>query len=391
MDPTGQADKIFAALAGIAEDPLSYAEEWKRKTGRQVIAVLPMNFPSELIHAAGALPVVMQAERTAPTDGRSLLYEYYCGFTRSLVDQAATKKLGVFDAFLLVDHCVALLGAADAIRFELPDTPVHLAQYTASMDEPWTPPQVQGKVDELKGVLSEICGRSATDEGIIKSINAFNLNRKMLREIYDLRRSGEVPLTSRKIQVLVKSSMVMDIAEHNEHLAQLLPMLKAGSYTSNKPVKLHLSGHFCHAPHPELLDMIEDCGAVIVDDDLYTGYRYIATDVPTERDPIAALTRWYFDRNTNTPCSTRAQKNVDWEKYLSTSAQKSGAEGIIVLMAKFCEPHMLYYPELRKEFIAANIPHLLLETEHESPAIEMVKTRVEALIETIRLNKTKAA
>ena len=148
--------------------------------------------------------------------------------------------------------------------------------------------------------------------------------------------------------------------------------------------QLHLSGHFCHAPRPELLDMIEGCGAIVVDDDLYTGFRYISTDVPKDIDPIAALVAWYFDRNNNVPCATRAQKDVDWEVYLTQSLQRSGADGIIILMAKFCEPHMLYFPELRSELNRQKVPFLLIETEHEGLALEMLRTRVEALIERIR-------
>jgi benzoyl-CoA reductase/2-hydroxyglutaryl-CoA dehydratase subunit BcrC/BadD/HgdB len=178
--------------------------------------------------------------------------------------------------------------------------------------------------------------------------------------------------------------MVMDIEEHIQILTELVATLQAERTDRPALAKLHLSGHFCHAPRPELLDMIEGCGAVVVDDDLFTGFRYISTDVSEVGDPIDALTRWYFDRNTNVPCATRAQKTVDWENYLVQSLRKSGADGVIVLMAKFCEPHMLYYPELRKELNRHEIPHLLIETEHEGLAIESLRTRVEALLETIR-------
>src|SRR3546814_14605318 len=75
---------------------------------------------------------------------------------------------------------------------------------------------------------------------------------------------------------------------------------------------------------------------------------------------------------------------VDWEEYLTRSVHASGAEGVIILLAKFCEPHMLYYPELRKELMRSEIPHLLIETEHEGLALEMLRTRVEAPLETIR-------
>ncbi|MGE0231793.1 MAG: 2-hydroxyacyl-CoA dehydratase subunit D [Flavobacteriaceae bacterium] len=384
MASSQREDAIIQSLATIADNPDAYAKAWKQRTGGKVIGIMPMNFPGELVHAAGALPVVVQEDRSSITLGRSLLYEFYCGYTRSLVDQAATDKFGVFDAFLIVDHCVALLGAIDAMRFEIPGTPIYLAQFTASMDEPWSPPQVRGRIDELRGKLEEICGKRVADEDIFASIASYNRNRRLLRRIYDMRRSGDIRITSRQMQILVKSAMVMDVDEHSGKLEELIPLLEAQKAEASRLPKLHLSGNFCHAPHPELLDMIESCGVVVVDDDLYTGYRYIATDVPEDSDPAEALTRWYFDRNNNVPCSTRAQKSADWEGYLAKAVEKSGASGVIMLIAKFCEPHMLYYPELRKELRRREIPHLVIETEHEGLPLEMLKTRVEALVEHIK-------
>jgi bcr-type benzoyl-CoA reductase subunit C len=379
-----KAEEIVATLARIAEDPNAYAESWKRAHQRKVIGTFPMNFPAELVHAAGAMPVMVQESRAPITLGRSLIYEFYCGYTRSLTDQAATRQLDVFDAFFFVDHCVALLGAVDAMRFELPDKPIYLAQYTASMDEAWTPAEIRKKVEALRSELEEFCGTTISDDAVTSSIRTFNRNRQLLRRIYDLRRSGLIRITASQMQALVKSSMVMDVEEHTKILTELVEILEMERTDSPTLIRLHLSGHFCHAPRPELLDIFEECGAVVVDDDLFTGFRYISTDVPETGDPIGALTRWYFDRNTNVPCATRAQKTVDWETYLVRSLEKSGAEGVIVLMAKFCEPHMLYYPELRKELNRCKIPHLLIETEHEGLAVESLRTRVETFLELIR-------
>ncbi len=385
------AQDAIAVLTRIAQEPRAYAENWKRNHQRKVIGTFPMNFPVELVHAAGALPVVVQDDRAPITLGRTLMYEFYCGYARSLTDQAATRKLGVFDAFFLVDHCVALLGAVDAIRFELPEQAVFLAQYTASMDEAWTPPQVREKVQSLQSQLEELCGESISKEALARSIRLFNRNRQLLRQVYDLRRSGRTQITSAQMQMLVKSSMVMDIEEHTAMVSGLLASLQAQSDSNPALVRLHLSGHFCHGPRPELLDIIESCGAVVVDDDLFTGFRHISTDVAETGDPLDALTRWYFDRNNNVPCATRAQKNVDWESYLLQSLKNSGAAGVVILMAKFCEPHMLYYPELRKALLGSQVPHLLIETEHEGLPAESIRVRMEAFLEQIRRPANAAA
>lgn len=379
----------YDALAAAAADPVTYAESWKARTGRSVIGSFPMNFPSELTHATGALPVVIQESRTAITEGRSLLPEFYCGYTRSLADQAATGELDVFDAFVLADHCVQLLGAVDVIRWAKPQIPTHFAQFISSMDDPWSQGQVIDKIGSLRAEVEEIVGTTVTPEALAVSIRLFNENRRLLREFYELRRSGRVRITASQMQTLVKSSMVMDIEEHSALLRSILGALVPEEYAPDALVRIHLSGHFCAPPRPELLDVIEECGALVVNDDLYHGWRYISTDVPEDVDPFDALALWYLDRNISAPCGTRVQRNVDWDTYLIASLEDSASDGVITLMAKFCEPLMLYYPELKKALDGHDIPVLLIETEHEGLAEESIRTRVETFVERLRRNKTK--
>jgi len=378
-------------LTAIAEEPSRYAAEWKTAHNRKVIGTMPMNFPSDILHAAGALPVVVQESRQPITAGRGLLPEFYCGYTRSLADQAETGELDVFDAFLCVDHCISLLGAYDGIRFTLPDRPAPLTQFIASMDEPWSYSSISGRIDQLREQIEDYMGEPISPEALSASIRAFNANRRLLRGLYDLRRSGDARISPTDMQVLVKSSMVMDIEEHTAILRKAIDGLESEADTAPDRIPVHISGHFCHAPKPELLDLIEECGGIVVDDDLYTGFRYISTDVPEDGDPFDALARWYFARNVTVPDATRVQNDVDWDRYLLDSLEKSGAAAVIVLMVKFCEPHMLYYPELRKALDTSKVPNLLIETEHEGLPLEVIRTRLEAFFERIRRSPTPVA
>ena len=58
-------------MAEVAADPDAYALAWKQfHPGRKVAGVLPMNFPEELLHAAGFLPVVIQENSEPDSEGR---------------------------------------------------------------------------------------------------------------------------------------------------------------------------------------------------------------------------------------------------------------------------------------------------------------------------------
>lgn len=388
MDRVGT---IVNRLEAVCSDYIAYVKGWKERTGRMAVGVLPMNFPVELVQAAGALPVIIPESEEPITDGRNLIYEYYCAYSKSITDQAAKQSLALLDGIFAVDHCVALLGALDAMRFAMPERPVYLAQFPASMDEQASIDEVDKRMQELGAELEKLTDNAITPDAINEAIRLRNGSRQIVRRLFAQRRDGAINLSARLMQAIVQAGMVMDAAEYLEVMAELETALAEIPQTPDRKVKLHLSGHFCHAPRPELFDMIEQCGATVVDDDLYTGYRFVSTDVAETGDPMIALRDWYFQRNVNVPCSTRAQKTVDWESYLLKSLEKSGAEGVIILMAKFCEPHMLYYPELRKAFRAQGIPYLLIETEHEGLALEMLRTRVESLVELISKRGTAVA
>ena len=380
-----RTDPGRGARAGLqegADAPASDGGRWKERTGGRAIGVFPMNFPAEIAQAAGALPVVIQENREPDSLGRNLLAEFYCGYTRNLADQAAKGTLDIYDGFFQADHCIQLLGAVDVVRSEVPDKPVFFGQLPTSMSDAWARDRALSTMRSFVAEMGHFAGAPVTDAALADAIAVSNENRRLLREVYASRRAGNAALSSPEVQALVKSSMVMEKQEHTALLREVVAGFAAAPRDDR--VRLYLSGHLSHAPRPELLAAIEECGAIVVDDDLFTGGRYISTDVPEDGDPVEALAEWYLRRDAVAPCPTLVKHETDWEDRLVDAVEASGAQGVIVLMVRFCEPHMLYYPELRKRLNERDIPHLLIETEHEGLPVETVQTRVEALLERIR-------
>ena len=64
-------------------------------------------------------------------------------------------------------------------------------------------------------------------------------------------------------------------------------------------------------------------------------------------------------------------------------AQNCNAQGAVVLIAKYCEPHLFHYPFIKEALKGAGIPHLMLETEHELVSLEGMKTRLQAFMEML--------
>ena len=378
-------DTILKTFADAAANPNDTARAWKARTGGKVVGSFPMHFPAEVVHAAGALPIILQESDDPITVGHGSMYPFFCGYTRSVVDQASKGDFGYLDAIMFGDHCVQMLSAADIIRMRVPDIQVGFYQFIPALKDNWSFDNAERTLRRLIEGIEEELEVSIDEDKLRASIRIFNENRQLIRELYDLRRAGTVRISSLEMQYVVKSSMVMDKAEHTDLLRTLVAEIKAGRTGPRAGgVAVYLSGHLCQAPKLEVLKLIEDCGAVVVDDDLYHGGRYISLDAEETGDPVKALTHWYLDRNTVVPCPTRLDPETDWDGWLMNSVQKAGAQGLIVLLAKFCEPHYFFYPRIKKTFEAAGFPHLLLETEHETMAGGNMRVRVESFVEMIK-------
>lgn len=382
---------ILEKFAAVAADSLAYAKGWKSRTGRPVIGSFPMHFPLELAHAAGALPFIIQEADDPITDGEGAVFSFYCGYNRSVADQALKGRFRFLDAIMFSDHCVQLLGTADIVRWHEPDLPILFEQPVSSLDMAWARDETTAVYQILKKEVEELLDVTISNDALAASIRLYNRGRRLMRELYDLRIAGKAGLSASQMQHVIKSAMVMDREEHTGLLEQLLDTIRSAPVQQRVAMPVYLSGHLCQAPKLQLLDLIEDTGTIVVGDDIYHGYRFIASDVPETGDPVAALADWYIDKNAKVPCPTRADGDADWDDFLVRDVKRCGAQGILVLVAKFCEPHMYYYPEIADAFQAEGIPLLKLETEHDSMPMEAFKTRIETFVEVSRRKRTQAA
>jgi len=131
------------------------------------------------------------------------------------------------------------------------------------------------------------------------------------------------------------------------------------------------------------LNLFEEVGACIVDDDIYTGARYFAADVEiNNNNPLEAIVKRQLTMPV--PCPTRVDEAIDWGDYLINVVKNSKARGVIHLVVKYCQPHEMYYPYLSKRLSRAGIHDLKLEIDFENMSIASTKTRVQAFLETLK-------
>ena len=364
----------------VREDPYARAREEKAK-GRKVIGITPMHFPEELVHASGAYPVLLQESTEPVTIGWSHIFPYFCAFARSNVDSLVNGRLDFFDGIVVSDMCLQIRTAFGIMEMKHRVPVIHHWWPLEYNRDRWLESSV-ARLAQTKKAIEAITGTVITDDAMRTSIALYNRNRALLREVAAIRGAKPDVISPREMDALTVSSMVEPKEEQNERLEALIPELRAAPSKVETRPRIFLSGHLCHAPNPEILDLVEEAGAVVVGDDLYAGTRYYAAEIDPAMPPMEGLVTRYF--KPGVPCPTKCGPEMDWADYVVGQIAATGAQGFLSLMPKHCEPHMFYYPYLRKRLMEIGVPIVFIETEHENLQIESVRTRIQALVETVR-------
>ena len=75
---------ILEKFAQAAQNPYEHVRDWKRAHGVKVVGSFPMHFPAEVVHAAGALPVILQELPNPITSGGAAMFPFFCGYTHRI-------------------------------------------------------------------------------------------------------------------------------------------------------------------------------------------------------------------------------------------------------------------------------------------------------------------
>lgn len=373
--------KSLSEFRRISSDPYSAVRERKEKTGKRVVACFPMHLPEEIIHAAGMLPVVFWGSDEPITVGHSHLPPYNCGLSRSVVDDAIKGKLSFIDGMVFYDTCLQARALPFIIGRNARPGYMETVYLPPTLTNPVTRSYLVENLLKLKASLEEFGGKRISSEDLRQSILLYNQHRKLMERLYSLRRKSPGLLTAGDMVSIVQASLLVPKEEHNELLAGLLRDLESSVPSVDGRHRVFLSGNMCQAPPVDLLASIERAGLVVVDDDLYVGSRYFANPVSATGDSIEALADRFMKRSP--PCPTKSDWETDWTDYIAERAKRSKAKGVIVLLVKYCPPHLVYYPDVKRGLADRGIPEIMLETEHEVVSREQARTRLEAFVETL--------
>ncbi len=366
----------------IVDSRHQYAQEWKARTGGRVVGYFCTYVPEEVLYAAGTLPVrVMGSHEPQDITDRHIFPTMWCAYCRDCLAQGLQGRYHYLDGLVSAWCCQHIRQSYDSWLRHAPVEFSYQMYVPNSLYRPSARACVAAETRELARVVTEWTGQPISDEALERAVQVYNANRRLLRQLYELRQADTPPISGAEAMDVVMAGMVMDKAEHNRLLEETLAGLgEASAGPADDLPRLLLLGS--ENDDREIVGFVESLGARVVTDEHCNGTRYFWGEVTADGDLLSAIASRYVDRP---PCphkdvTSPQRRRLD---HVLELARLWRVQGAVIVQQKFCDPYRYEMPLLESTLRENGIPSLMLEVEFTLP-VGQWRTRVEAFLETLQ-------
>jgi benzoyl-CoA reductase subunit C len=373
--------KNLDEIREVVRDPYGYAKKYKTKTHKKIVGYFCSYAPEEIIWAAGALPFRIFGRKGNIHLADQHLQSYCCSLVRSVLEEALSGELNFLDGAIFPHTCDSIQRLSDIWRLNVPfgfhtDVVLPVKLNTDSARE-----YMVSVLRAFRADLEKKLGVTITDDALKASMALYDQLRSTLRKLYEIRAKRPDIISGSDVYHIVKAAVIMD----RERLLTLLSgVVKELKQKKPDGVKLDrkrvvISGGVCD--FPDIYRLIDKAGGSVVWDDLCTGMRSFEGDFDQTADPIEAIAGRYLDR---VVCPAKHSGLTSRADHLVRMVRERAAQGVIILLLKFCDPHAFDYPYLKNALDREGVPSLLLEVEDQLPPEGQLQTRFEAFLEMLQ-------
>jgi benzoyl-CoA reductase subunit C len=378
IDVEQPLSEVLAACREVVEDTdFPTVKRW-RERGGQVLGHFQVYFPEELAHAAGMLPVKVRGAQVERRDADSRFGSYICSILRTSLELAMSGRLEL-DMFVTHPICDAARNLAGIWGRNLP-TPAQILYLPQNANSGFAARYLAEEYRRVLGDIEAVTGRRVSDDALRSAVTVFNENRRLLRELYDIRRDTPWLLPVDEAYVLVALAGLVRREEHNALLGALLPRIRARDGRQQDRMRVVFEGGFCEQPPLDLLHAIAQF-VYVVDDDLLIGMRWILSDVDAGGDPVAALARAYLEQSSYSPVQHDLRKPK--EQMLLDRIRGARADAAIIAAAKMCEPGLDEQVAYAHALDAAHVPYFVTEFEEQMTGFDHLQIQLETFVENL--------
>ena len=368
---------LFSQVASSLINP--EVESWKANN-RQVIGYFCSSMPEEIITAAGMLPFRVRGTGSESTELADTYFSSInCTFCRHAFNMALKGEYEFLDGLVMFNSCDNVRRIYDHWTQQLSTPFTHFMTLPRKAE----PPQVEffrGELEILKECIETHFGVRITDDNLREAIQVHNRSRRLMRDLYELRKRDRPPITGTETLALPVAATAMPKARFNELLTDLLDELKDAEGKEGYRARLLVLGGVLD--DPRYMEVIESQGGLVVTDSLCFGTRNFWVDVDeSAEDPLLALAQYYVADRPSCPRTFGLHEGR--AEYLRKMIEDFGVQGVIFERLTFCDVWGFEAFPLSNDFAEWGVPVLSLDREYTLGAVGQLRTRVQAFLESL--------
>ncbi len=356
-------------------------------SGKKIIGYLSALGPVEIMTAAGVVPFRLKGNVSeAISKGDAFMETIVCPFVRNVFDAAVKGKFSFLDGMVLPHQCDSIDRTNEVWSYNLNLPYWHYLNLPHVTDNP----SVEFTKELYRvfiGTLEKLTGQKITDEAIAKAVEAHNENRRLMRDLYALRKMNPPLISGAEVMKVLVAAMSLPVEESSALIkAVTKEVSKRDAKTDGKSARIMLIGD--QIDDVAIIDAIESTGAHMVMDDLSIGAKMYWGDVDVTPDPVQGIAERYL-RKLKIPTTFVGSKDtypeILEERYghMKQFISEFQVNGVILFIYKYCDPYGFEVPAMKSYIESTGTPVLYLEDEYSTSTLARTKTRVEAFLEMI--------
>lgn len=348
--------------------------------GRKVVGYLCYFAPPEILEAAGLVPYRIRGDIRQPvTRADEYVEPYGCPFVRNTFDQAVKGRYDFLDGVVMAHSCDSVQRMYGIWMHYAPQAFSHMLNVPHTIT-PASERFFYRELEFFKERVERLAGRPIEPAALHATIDLYNRTRSLIGELYGLRRSDPPRISGTELLEVLIAGSGLPAAEFETLLSEVKAEVMAR--TGGPPTRrARLLFYGCINDDLTLVRLVEDCAAWVVMDDTCIGARGLLGEVPDGDDPLAGFVRYYF-RNFQCP---RTYRGTDLSRfdYLVEAARRFDAQGVVLYILSFCDPHKFDVVDVRRYLDDAGLPSLVLEDDYTLANLESMRTRIQAFVEML--------
>lgn len=376
--------RIFDSFAEARQNGFLAMKKIK-DSGKGVVGQFCTYTPLEIFMAADLVSVGLcsTSDETIP-DAEKVLPSNLCPLIKSSYGFAITDKCPYMYFSDLVVGETTCDGKVKMYELLAKEKNVHILELPRRQDTAEAKALWRAELIRLKERVEKDFGVSITDDKLREAIRKRNVERALLKELYELSTMTPPPITGlRQLQILFGSQFKFNWDDKVAEIRGAIDSIKEAYNEGERPVsknapRILITGCPMGGVTEKVVKVIEEAGAVVVAFENCTGAKQMDRQCREDGDPIENIAEHYLQIG----CSVMTP-DANRFALLDRLCGQFQVDGVVEMTLQACHTYAVEAYTVKTHLQRKNIPYLQLETDYGTADIGQLSTRAGAFVEML--------